>query len=626
MPDDNQSTTNQSASTGATDAANTDIDMTGIDPDLKIPSLDDLEYATPSAYIDPDLPTAPTEVETPEEEKEEAPEEETIEMTPEQIADYIKNSNKTMANVAEKVSASRNILITVSSDPSVDELASALSLTLFLDRLGKHAIAVYSGAIPNSLGFLNPTENFEENADVFQDFVVSIDKDKADHLRYKLDGDFVRVFITPYKSRIISDDLEFSYGDYNVDLVLALNVSNGIDLDPSLREYGTIMKDATVVNITTGNPGKFGEIEWSNKFASSTSEMVANLFLSSNGDTQLNDKEATTLLTGIVAATDRFAKANTFPGTMQVASRLLDAGADQQLVAANISDDLDNQFFTFSDAKERAEAAARESDEVPTFAFNKSDEPKEDKLANDSSALRISHGEEDLDEPAEPVTAPEPSPEPASESAPESVPEPTPDLSPEPSSESAPESSDSSSDSGLLDELKATEASLMNVGAETVSPSEAAPVVEPVLASEPAVAPIASPEITSTPVATQETVISPAGASDADATSKYSQMLQDAIATPAAAEPAPMESALPPVANPATTSAPTLEPAPEVSNMPEINYGQTTDDQLLPPPPTPPMDTSSTLPLPAPTDLPPAPSTPSAPAATAPDTFTIPGV
>ena len=279
MPDDNQSTqdstTTDNAATsagGATDAnADADIDMTGIDPNLKIPSLEDLEYATPSAYIDPDLPATPTAVDAPEEPEEEVKEEETVEMTPEQIAEAIKASNAVMGNVAERIAASRNILIALSSDPSVDELAGALSLSLFLDRLGKHAIAVYSGVIPASLAFLDPNDNFEKNADVFQDFVASISKDKADHLRYKLEGDSVRIYITPYKSRIVAEDMEFSYGDYSVDLVLALNVANAIDLDESLREYGTIMHDATVVNITTGNPGKFGEVEWNNKFESSVS-------------------------------------------------------------------------------------------------------------------------------------------------------------------------------------------------------------------------------------------------------------------------------------------------------------------------------------------------------------------
>ena len=64
--------------------------------------------------------------------------------------------------------------------------------------------------------FLNPAEYFENSADVLQDFVVSLSKEKADHLRYKLDGEEVKVLITPYRSRITQDDLTFSYGNYNL--------------------------------------------------------------------------------------------------------------------------------------------------------------------------------------------------------------------------------------------------------------------------------------------------------------------------------------------------------------------------------------------------------------------------
>ncbi|MBQ3296405.1 hypothetical protein IJG95_01715 [Candidatus Saccharibacteria bacterium] len=632
MPDENQSTTNPTATDDAattadsTNVQDADIDMSGIDPNLKIPSLEDLEYATPSAYIDPDLPATPTDIDAPEEPEAEAPAEDTIEMTPEQIAEAIKASNKTMANVAEKIAASRNILIALSSDPSVDELAGALSLSLFLDRLGKHAIAVYSGTIPASLGFLNPDDNFEKNADVFQDFVASISKDKADHLRYKLEGDAVKIYITPYKSRIVAEDMEFSYGDYNVDLVLALNVANAIDLDESLREYGTIMHDATVVNITTGNPGKFGEVEWSNKFASSVSEMISNLLLSSNGDVKLNSEEATALLTGIVAATDRFAKANTFPGTMQIASRLLDAGADQQTVAANISDDLDNQFFAFSEAKQKAEkdAESEENYESLSFNFDSKAEPDE-KLKDDDTALMISHGEaeEKPESDSENSTdAKDSADAPASTTSETPVATETPETpkAPEPpatlETPKAPEPESPATDPALLDELKATEASLSNVGAETVAAPE----------------PVSEVTIPTSPISpSSETVISPVTSTSGpqDATSKYSQMLEAAIAAPATTPTTSMESSLPPIPNPAVASTPEVAATPEVTNMPDINYGQTMDDQLLPPPPTPPVDATATLPLPTPTDLSPtpaAPSVPSTPSTGTPDTFTIPGV
>ena len=168
------------------------------------------------------------------------------------------NSNDIISNVINKINNSQNILIALSSDPSVDELSAAIGLSLFLDKLGKRATAIYSGTTPNALEFLKPEETFEPTVDTLQDFVIALNKEKADHLRYKLDGDYVKIFITPYHARISEEDLEYSYGDFNVDLVLALDVANGVDLDSALREHGRIMHDASIVNITTGNPGKLG--------------------------------------------------------------------------------------------------------------------------------------------------------------------------------------------------------------------------------------------------------------------------------------------------------------------------------------------------------------------------------
>ena len=249
--------------------------------------------------------------------------------------------------VAKKIAASKNVLIALSSDPSVDEMAAAIGLSLFLDKIGKRATAIYSGSTPNALEFLKPEETFEPTADTLQDFVIALNKDKADHLRYKLDGDFVKIYITPYRTRISEEDLDFSYGDFNVDLVLALDVANGIDLDSALREHGRIMHDAVIINITTGKPGKFGEIEWSDKTASSVSEMIAGLLYKIT-DAKVEKEEATAFLTGIVAATNRFSNATTTPTTMKLASKLMESGANQQLVSKNITPDVENEMASIS--------------------------------------------------------------------------------------------------------------------------------------------------------------------------------------------------------------------------------------------------------------------------------------
>ena len=100
--------------------------------------------------------------------------------------------------VVEKLRAANNVLVTVTSNPSVDQLAAAIGITLVLNKLDKHATAVYSGETPSTLEFLQPEKTIEKNTDSLRDFIIALDKAKADKLRYKVEDTFVKIFITPY--------------------------------------------------------------------------------------------------------------------------------------------------------------------------------------------------------------------------------------------------------------------------------------------------------------------------------------------------------------------------------------------------------------------------------------------
>ena len=530
------------------------------------------------------------------------------------------------SEVSARISDASNVLIALSSDPSVDEMAAAIGLSLYLDRLGKRATAIYSGSTPNALEFLKPEDTFESSADALQDFVIALDKDKADHLRYKLDGDYVKIYITPYKTRIASSDLDFSYGDYNVDLVLALDVSNGVDLDAALREHGRIMHDATIVNITSGNPGKFGEIEWSDKTASSVSEMVARLLYNTKSDIKINKEEATAFLTGIVAATNRFSNAKTSPETMNIASLLMESGANQQLVSNNITPDVDNEMFSKDQTSQNVateEIKDHEPDDEPVNPSGESNTPTASASASDVSDatnLSVQH-------------TPEPQPDFSVESSAPSEDSQSASQSTEPAPTPADAKTSSSQD--LMDDLKAAEASLASAGAEATPEIKTEPVVidtnppaQPSMSPNQFTEPSPSPDKFAEPSAPElqpnlppvanspmpaesverkgEMVIQPPtdGAlsiSPDSSTNKYGQMLEDALAeitTPASTTPAPQPTS--PIignidANPAAINAPQVSPNPEINGVPEINYMPLPSDGVLPPPPAPPVNIGGTM-------------------------------
>ena len=246
------------------------------------------------------------------------------------------SKNNAQEQIIAKLKESESILIAVNDNPSVDELSSALALTLAINNSGKHATAVSSGKMPDALAFLRPEKTFENSVDSLRDFIIALNKEKADHLRYKLVGDHVKIFITPYRSVISEKDLEFEQGDFNIDFVLALNVESQDRLDGALAAHGRIFHDASVGILTVGgNQTNLNGTHWHAENASSLSEISVQI-IESLGKKNLTQPVATALLTGIVAETDRFSNVKATAEVMSLAAKLISSGADQQLVVSKI--------------------------------------------------------------------------------------------------------------------------------------------------------------------------------------------------------------------------------------------------------------------------------------------------
>lgn len=301
-----------------------------------------------------------------------------------------------LKQIAGKIKDSSNVLVTVNTNPSVDELSAALAITLFLNKLNKHATAVFSGAVPPAIEFLQPEKTFENTVDSLRDFIIALDKEKADHLRYKVVDDMVKIFITPYRTTINENDLEFSQGDYNVEVVLAVGVRNEDDLDRALESHGRILHDATVAAVSLGEPTKLGGIEWNDASASSYGELLFQLADAIKGDKNLMDEQiATAFLTSIVAATERFSNEKTTSKAMTISAQLMSAGANQQLIATK----LEEEQASVEAASQEQTDTSNQGDSI-SLPHDTPSEKAEEAKANDSvGALSISHEPEgSLDE------------------------------------------------------------------------------------------------------------------------------------------------------------------------------------------------------------------------------------
>ena len=239
--------------------------------------------------------------------------------------------------IVERLKQANSVLVTVSNNPTVDQLAACIGTTLLLNKLGKHATAVFSGTVPSTIEFLQPEKTIEKNTDSLRDFIISLDKSKADKLRYKVEDQVVRIFITPYRSKISEKDLVFSEGDFNVEAVLALGVQSREQIDAAITAHGRILHDATVITINSGvaQATTMGQINWQDPVASSLCEMVVSIS-EAFGTGLIDGQMATAFLTGIVAETQRFSNDRTSPRVMTMSAQLMAAGANQQLIATRL--------------------------------------------------------------------------------------------------------------------------------------------------------------------------------------------------------------------------------------------------------------------------------------------------
>ncbi len=253
----------------------------------------------------------------------------------------MENPGNIKQQIVQKIKEASNVLVTVSANPSVDQLASTIGLTLLLNKLGKHGTAVFSGEIPSTIEFLEPEKTLEKDTNSLRDFIIALDKSKADKLRYKVEDKLVKIFITPYRTSLSDKDLEFSQGDFNVDVVIALGVKKREQLDKAIVAHGRILHDATVISINIDGDGDLGTMNWVDAQASSLSEMVVSLVELMQQADLLDGQMATAFLTGIVAETDRFSNAKTSSTTMSISSKLMAAGANQLLIADKLGGELE---------------------------------------------------------------------------------------------------------------------------------------------------------------------------------------------------------------------------------------------------------------------------------------------
>ena len=282
--------------------------------------------------------------------------------------------------ITELLRQANSLVITSSKSPSIDQTAAVLALTQMLERMGKRVEAVISSDVPHYLNFL-ATKLLHKKYHGVRDFVIELDtsKTEADKLKYVPEEGRLKVVITPYNGNFSKDDLGYSYGAYHCDGVVALGAQGIDDLDPALSDQKQLLSKVRLITINTaGNPAGGNTVDWVEPQASSLSEMLMSLTEALQPGL-LDEQIATSLLTGIIAATNHFSGAGTTPKVMTMAAQLMAGGADQALIVKNLGAHLGMTESADKTAKPKSDNELSPAVEKELTHHEKKQKPDQDK-------------------------------------------------------------------------------------------------------------------------------------------------------------------------------------------------------------------------------------------------------
>ncbi len=231
-------------------------------------------------------------------------------------------------------------LIILPSYPSRDSLATAFALAFFLKSIGKEAFVAGENILKDkeSLAFLGEPEHLLPTITGARDFVLSFntERNKITNVRTENIAGELRIYLTPENGAIDPRDFSFIPAKFKYDLAIIVGASDKEHLGKIYEDNPDIFYELPIVNIDNHSDNElYGQVNLVDMTASSNAEMLAEM-LQKSALGKLDEKTSESLLTGIIAATESFQKKNTTPKALQIASRLMDGGADQQKIIRSL--------------------------------------------------------------------------------------------------------------------------------------------------------------------------------------------------------------------------------------------------------------------------------------------------
>ncbi len=221
-------------------------------------------------------------------------------------------------------------------------MGSSLALYGFFSKLGKTPAIVSEAPPPAVFEFL-PNFGAIKNTQVLErDFVVEVDtsKVKLDEISYHSEGSRARIFLRPQGGIFKPEDISFSAGSPDYDLIICADVPSLDRLGNLYSKNADLFFNTTKINIDNGiNDENYANLNLVDITSATTAEIVMDLikkYGEYRGEPAMDIEIASCLLAGIISETNCFQSGKTTPNSFACAAELVNLGANQQEIVRRL--------------------------------------------------------------------------------------------------------------------------------------------------------------------------------------------------------------------------------------------------------------------------------------------------
>lgn len=219
-----------------------------------------------------------------------------------------------------------------------DALTSALAMRQFLLTKNKQVDVVASGyTVTKNFHFLPGATATKPGLENIHKFIIKVDISHApvETLSYDVKDNWLSIYITPKTGSLTKQELRTAQTNFKYDTIFTFGATDLEALGDIFFNNTDLFYRTPVVNIDhTPHNERFGQINFVELTAAATAEATYRLLKQMGAE--IDAPMATTLLTGMTAATKSFTTANVTPATLTTASELVEKGAERDKIVQHL--------------------------------------------------------------------------------------------------------------------------------------------------------------------------------------------------------------------------------------------------------------------------------------------------